>query len=228
MQLNGDCSDEQSLALYKLLPEERKESYERARNQDVAKKRLYTGAFLQYVLSAETGIPMEQLQYEYNASGKPSLVNCDLHFNLSHSGDWVILAVSDAAVGVDVEHKTRNYEGIAKRCFCLEEYECIMACKSEKEQREQFLFYWTMKEAYVKMAGDGMSIPFSSFVVERCDKEVSMISSHDVYGSTFYMDEYCISVCGGSQDDVNKIVSRENANTRCRLELTDIVTLCKI
>ena len=63
MNLSGGCSYEQSLALYEILPENRKAGVKKALNASVAKKRLYTGAFLQYVLSRETGISMDKICY---------------------------------------------------------------------------------------------------------------------------------------------------------------------
>lgn len=199
MKIEDGCSKEQSSFLYNMLPKERQESVDRARNDNIARKRLYTGAFLQYVLSKETGIPVENLRYRYNQWGKPELdVACmkgkePLHFNLSHSGEYVAVAVSDCPIGVDVEHKVRNYESIAKRCFCKEEYEDIMSLESERQREQRFLEYWTMKEAYVKYVGKGLQIPLNSFRIER-GESYSKIS--DVVGGTFFSDAgYCFSFC---------------------------------
>ncbi len=227
MKIEGDCSDEQSLALYHVLPEKRKESVDRARNQDVAKKRLYTGAFLQCVLAKETGVSLEDLHYEYNEWEKPFLVDSDLHFNMTHSGDYVVLAVSDAPIGVDIEHKTRNYEAIAKRCFHPLEYEDIMSLGEEEEQKMRFLEYWTMKEAYVKLVGTGMSIPFSSFLVERNSGAETVIVGKAVYGHTFSFDSYRVSVCSSLQDDVRRLVPLENETTICRMTVCDVAILCQ-
>ena len=60
-----------------------------------------------------------------------------IHFNMSHSGDYVVVAVSDEPIGIDIEHKTRNYESVAKRCFHKEEYDSIMKL-NEPERPKRF------------------------------------------------------------------------------------------
>ena len=231
MKLSSDCSYERSLALlygeemnivipggreelYQCLPQERKEAVDRARNESIARKRVYTGAFLQHILAQELGVPMEQLRYAYNQWGKPELNKdgmlgsyiyddmvkqriCNLHFNLSHSGEYVVLVVSDRLVGIDVEHKTKGYDTLAKRCFCKEEYEDIMNAGDEEAQRKRFLEYWTMKEAYIKCVGEGMRIPLNSFLVQRAGDMLSVASNAGRMEScTLWLDsEYCVSVC---------------------------------
>lgn len=233
MKLDGDCSKEQSLALYEMLPQERKESVDRAKNKEIAKKRLYTGAFLQYILSKETGVLAEQLHYRYNEWGKPELdvermvqeIDCkcnrfeissleNIHFNLSHSGDYVVLAVSDSLVGVDIEHKMKSYESLAKRCFHEAEYKDIMSAEAEWERQHRFLVYWTMKEAYIKYVGEGMRIPLNSFQIERNEEGLSFVKGMDVYFKTLFQDGiYCISVCGSSLDGVEKCVKQREQVT---------------
>lgn len=227
MRLEGDCSDEQSLALYEMLPERRKEAVDRARNPEIAKKRLYTGAFLQYVLAKETGIFTERLQYEYNEWGKPALVGSDIHFNLSHSGEYVVLAVSDQPIGIDVEHKTKNYESLAKRCFCPEEYADIVSVDTREEQEKRFLEYWTMKEAYIKLRGEGMRIPFRSFLIERQAEALSKISGQDIFGKTIFLDAYCISVCSEKKEALKAIVVSGEEDTTYSVSLSDCVRCCE-
>ncbi len=220
MKFPSDCSEGQSLALlygekksivitgnrdelYGILPRERKEAVDRAKNENVARKRLYTGAFLQYVLSAETGLPMERLQYEYNEWGKPVLACSNLHFNLSHSGEYVVIAVSDAPVGIDVEHKTRGYEALSQRCFCKEEYEDIMSLNNEDMRKQRFLKYWTMKEAYIKCVGEGMRIPLNSFLIRKGSGDVFRIDrSAYCLATTFIEKNVCMAVCSDRRDDV--------------------------
>ena len=215
MRIEGDCSNEQSLALYKMLPKERKESVDRAKNQEIARKRLYTGAFMQYVLSKETGLLGEQLHYEYNQWGKPELENIqNIHFNLSHSGKYVVLAVSDCPVGIDVEHKTRGYASLSKRFFCEEEYNDIMSAPLEMERERLFLECWTKKEAYIKCVGKGMQIPLNSFQIQKGECGVSSVLDENHFFRTMFLDEeYCMSVCSLSQTDMEASVDTKNLLT---------------
>ena len=70
-------------------------------NQQMAKKKILTGAFLQSVIRQETGIETERQQYNYNDAGRPFLANATgrIDFNLSDSGQYAVLAVSDERVG---------------------------------------------------------------------------------------------------------------------------------
>ncbi len=231
MKLSSDCSYERSLALlygeemnivipggreelYHCLPQERKEAVDRARNENIVRKRIYTGAFLQHVLAEELGVSMEQLQYVYNQWGKPELDRNgmleasiyeetiqqrirNLHFNLSHSGDYIVLVVSDCPVGIDVEYKTKGYDTLAKRCFRPEEYEDILNAGEEEAQKKRFLEYWTMKEAYIKCVGEGMRIPLNSFLIQRTGEVLSVVfDAGRLDCCTLWLDtEYCVSVC---------------------------------
>jgi len=238
MKIEGDCSHEQSLALYGMLTKERQRLVDQAKSEEIAKKRLYTGAFLQFVLSKETGIPVEQLQYRSNEWGKPALdvenmlrvVSSDvgdviknLHFNLSHSGDYMVLALSDSPVGIDVEHKSKNYDSLAQRCFCKEEYEDILSLQDESERKCRFLEYWTMKEAYIKCIGEGMRIPLNSFLIKRGLKGISGIQGKDGCFRTFVIDTgYYVSVCGlfaeGFEENVNLVMPTNKVCIRTILE----------
>lgn len=235
MKMNGDCPEGQSLALfttlYQMLPPERQEAVKRAKNEMIAKKRIYTGAFLQRILSKETGLSMEQLQYEYNEWGKPELAGeqRSVYFNLSHSGDYVVLAVSDGPIGIDIEHKSKNYLSLTKRCFCLEEYEDILSFETEEERQRRFLEYWTMKEAYIKCVGEGMRIPLNSFLIRREDEDISIAGSRvgkmsvsEGHGShldnqptedarswfvTLPLEEgYYMSLCANNREDIGNIL----------------------
>lgn len=208
MNLNCDCSVEQSHAFYEELPEERQERIRRMKNPALAKKKIFAGHFLQRILAEEAGIEPGRQQYAYNRMGRPSLTGSTLDFNLSDSGEYVVLAVSDRAVGIDIERRKKNHLAIAKRCFCQEEYEDIIAVAAPQEQERRFLAYWTMKEAYVKCEGSGLTIPLDSFRVvwdEGYTGSHILIEEKDdgsaavAYGCTTLLsgrtEEYCVSVC---------------------------------
>jgi 4'-phosphopantetheinyl transferase len=69
-------------------------------------------------------------------------------------------------VGVDVEDTTRLGEtiDIAERFFSKTEVEELRALPAHL-QRERFFDYWTLKEAYVKGRGMGLSIPLHKFTI---------------------------------------------------------------
>lgn len=147
--------------MYALCGGERREKADKITS--VSKKRQSVGAgYLLYLLQKKLQI------YETPvilSGGKPVFVeNKDVHFNLSHSGDYVALAYGDAPLGVDIERVARADLKIAKRFFAKEEYEHL-AEREEEEQADLFARIWTAKEAVVKASGKGLSIPLERFSV---------------------------------------------------------------
>ena len=126
---------------------------------------------LREILGRYLDLPPAEIKFELGEFGKPyidSLPTVDgLSFNLSHSGEYILIAIGcNREVGVDVE-KIRpqiDLEGIARRFFSPREVESLF--KIEDELRlEAFFRCWTRKEAYVKARGGGLSIPLDQFDV---------------------------------------------------------------
>ena len=131
---------------------------------------LSLGAFslLRHAL-AEHGIPMPP-DFSVGENGKPYIENAPVHFNLSHSGTFALCAVSDHEVGCDIERIARADLKIAKRFFCLSEYESIRARSTEDEQNAAFYRLWTLKESFLKVTGQGMRLPLDSFEITQDDR----------------------------------------------------------
>ena len=124
--------------------------------------------FLRSVVARYLGSQPEALRFEYGAYGKPALgTEHTLRFNLSHSNEVALLAVSlDADIGVDVEHIRADFasEDIARRYFSRAEVEVFNALPPE-ERVAAFFRCWTRKEAYIKAIGKGFSQSLSAFDV---------------------------------------------------------------
>ncbi|MCM1158750.1 MAG: 4'-phosphopantetheinyl transferase superfamily protein [Bacteroidales bacterium] len=222
MNSGSGCSDEQSLVLYNLLVPERREKVKRIKNPEMKKRRILAGAFLQYGLSRTLGIPVEEISYSYGEGGKPMLSADTLKrtqrpfvdFNLSHSGSYVVLAVDDKCVGIDIEGKKGERLAVAKRCFCEEEYEDIIAGGTVEEQRRRFLHYWTCKEAYLKRSGEGLRMPLNSFRVVRREG-LSYTEEGDAWFSVCYLEnsEYCLSLCSEDRNKLEKIQAKTHRDS---------------
>jgi len=96
--------------------------------------------------------------------GRPEIddAGVDLHFNLSHSAGLVICALARGrAVGVDVEHLGRRaFELTLVNRYCSPS-EAEDVCDQGRDWRDRFLAYWTLKEAYLKARGVGISVPLA-------------------------------------------------------------------
>ena len=106
----------------------------------------------------------------YNEHGKPYLENNELFFNISHSGIYTILGISDKEIGVDIEKIKEVKDNLINK-IC-----------SEKEKRliktpEDFTLIWVKKESYVKYLGIGLSYglenvdttKINNFIIKKLD-----------------------------------------------------------
>jgi 4'-phosphopantetheinyl transferase len=113
------------------------------------------------VLGAYLGLPPAGLHFEPGANKKPQLRAApQLHYNVSHAGDWVLLAVAGAEVGVDVERLDTlfAFQELLDYSFSPAEKAFI-----ERSPVPYHAFYqlWTRKEAFVKATGRGIDAEFS-------------------------------------------------------------------
>ncbi|MGE0629332.1 MAG: 4'-phosphopantetheinyl transferase superfamily protein [Hyphomicrobiaceae bacterium] len=106
------------------------------------------------------------LTFSYGPHGKPRLANCDgPHFNLSHSDDLAVLAVSSKVeVGADIEKPRHVEEGVALRFFSPAEVR-ELAMLPVDDWLDGFFRCWTRKEAVLKALGTGLSTELDTFDV---------------------------------------------------------------
>ena len=125
-------------------------------------------AGLRLVLAKYLPVHPKQIQFQTNPHGKPRLVqNGEIAFNLSHSADLALIAVtSHPAIGVDLERYRPRLEAekIAKRHFSESEVE-ILFDLPEDQREGAFYACWTRKEAYIKARGEGLALGLKRFDV---------------------------------------------------------------
>ena len=133
----------------------------------------------------------------YGENGKPYFKDSDIHFNISHSGDYVVCALSPFETGCDIEKKSENGLKVAGR-FAKREYDDIMSKKTDEEKTELFYRYWTLKEGYMKATGLGMRLALDSFEIVR-EEKISVIRDGIPEDCSFTefddIDGYACSVC---------------------------------
>ena len=118
-------------------------------------------------LAAATGYPAAAFHFEAGAHGKPVArigdTSAGTHFNLSHTKGMVAVAVAPFEHGLDVEALDRSVNlSIAGRYFCPEEIAWLGGLPQER-QGEGFLRLWTLKEAFIKATGLGLSQELDGF-----------------------------------------------------------------
>ena len=101
--------------------------------------------------------PPEQLEFVLGDNKKPHLFGKNgnlLHYNVSHSGDWIVLAIAASEIGIDVEFvdETFKFQEILPDNFSKEEAAYI----NHENSTERFFTLWTRKEAILKATGQGL------------------------------------------------------------------------
>ena len=141
---------------------------------------------LRILLGIYADIPSNQINFAFNEYGKPYLLidqnNNDLHFNLSHSKNFMSVGfVKNALIGVDVElmKPLKDHLEIAKRFFSAAEFEQLISFPSER-LLNGFYSCWTAKESVIKLSGEGLSYPLKDFDVQLKDLNVGESSRYKV------------------------------------------------
>ena len=149
-------------------------------------RRRYVAArgFLRDVLSRYLARPAGSLRFAFGEHGKPGLAEGP-HFNLAHSGDLALLAVTTIApVGVDVEHVRTldDFERVAERFFAPGERASLRAVDRARYEAAWFSC-WTRKEAFIKAVGHGLSFALDRFEVAVNPDEPAALHMIDGDGS---------------------------------------------
>ena len=114
----------------------------------------------------ECGIEIPEIRYGFGTDGKPFLKGVEgFNFNISHSEDLVMVALSGNETGCDIEKITEIDLEIAKKFFFRKEYENIAALPASEKRNGLFFRYWTLKESFMKATGLGMRLPLDSFQI---------------------------------------------------------------
>jgi 4'-phosphopantetheinyl transferase len=124
-------------------------------------------AVLRILLSNYMRCQPKEIEFKIGEFGKPKLNNSNLGFNLSHSKNKAIIAISKhLQLGVDIEYIDEKIEAkqIANHYFSVEDRKQLYALNDEK-LADGFFNIWTKKEAFIKAIGTGLTYPLDSFDV---------------------------------------------------------------
>ena len=135
--------------------------------------------------------------------GKPSIKNVDkFKYNISHSGIWVVIAISSYEIGVDIEEISNRREILSnlELLFSKREIE-YLRLKSKQNMMERFAQFWTVKESYLKHKGVGLFRELDSFSVIDSgeDRFIKGVISKRVF------DNYYLSVFSEHERDIIEI-----------------------
>jgi 4'-phosphopantetheinyl transferase len=135
-----------------------------------AQRFMATRGAVRSVLAAYTQTAARDLRFRYSPQGKPSLAEpeCDIRFNVSHSGELAVLAITrEREIGIDIEYMKKDVETdkLAERFFSASERDRLRGLP-QAQKVAGFFRCWTCKEAFLKAQGTGLFRDLSSFDVE--------------------------------------------------------------
>lgn len=157
---------------YDQMPPERKKKIDAFKPQKNKLLSLAAGILLKRALENEGIYSYEIVE---KGAGKPYIKGReDVFFNLSHSGEMAIIAVSDKEVGIDIQEKSHFQPGLIKRVFS--ESEILQAEHIGGDLDMLYTGLWTAKESIMKYYGKGLSM-------EPLNIELDIRSENDLHYS---------------------------------------------
>ena len=132
-----------------------------------------------------------ELLFKTNKNGKPYIINKNIYYNISHSNDFIICAISNKEIGIDIEKiKTVNLNIINK--FATDKEKKYILSNKDKALERLYQIY-TLKESYIKCLGDNMTKLLDiEFIIDNnitcSDKNIKSYTINDING-------YSISIC---------------------------------
>lgn len=143
-----------------------------------------------YALAGTTGFVPKPDDWDAGEFGKPYLKNTNIHFNISHSGSMAMCALHDSPVGADIEMIKPYSDAVARRIMSDEE---MQRFQSSADRQALFFKIWTLKEAYLKFTGTGISA-LGSITVYPADKGI-IANAKDCCFSLIDVPGYQAAVC---------------------------------
>lgn len=185
---------------------------------------LVTRALVRTVLSRYAPVRPEDWAFSAGTHGRPaislSLPAPALEFNISHSGDLVMLGItSGRTLGIDTEStalRAADIDGL-DRYFAPEESAALLALPAD-ERRRRFFELWTLKESYIKASGMGLAIALDAFRFEFAGERGLTLHMRPQLGDSperwrlwqlAPRSDYLAAVCAARGEDAPRIMVRE-------------------
>ncbi len=175
-------SEEKRKEFLSHLDKEKKREFLSASNENRKLSILISQGFAKEKISEEYAIAKSEIIFSVTDRGKPYCKSHPyIYFSLSHSGEFVALAISDKEIGIDIEKLRPAKENLVNRVCSQNEIDAITFSENP---HIKFTEIWTKKEAYLKALGSGIDRELSS--IDTTDKNLKFI--------TETKDEFIVSV----------------------------------
>lgn len=176
---------------FSLMADKKKGQINRMHHEDDKKRSVVGEMLVKNAVYDISGVPIEKLTLKTTENGKPYIENSDIHFNISHCKDWVVCAIHNKPIGIDIEKIRPINLKIAKRFFTADEQNYVFSRipkeedfdkTADSDMLKRFFEVWTGKEAYLKYKGTGITDNLNALYVN----ENNLI--------TEYFDDYIVRI----------------------------------
>lgn len=163
----SDISASELTEWFGKMSSERKEAVRKLRIPHKQKLKIAADNLCRNAISDFCGIAPDKIRFGVTENGKPFAKEIDVQFNISHSGDFVVCAVSDKEIGIDIE-KIRDINPRITRKFSDEKERIYI------DSHKNGLFeIWTLKEAYFKCIGTGLCANIKNVSFDINNKKIT-------------------------------------------------------
>jgi len=165
-----------------------------------------------------------EIELTRNEFGKPEWALGGFHFNVSHSGAWVVCAADKEEIGVDVERIHKVDSGISQRFFSSIENKLLSDFQSPTQWLDCFYKLWVLKESYIKAIGKGLHCPLNSFaVLPQNDSSAQLIRYEETLPQKYFRiyeidTAYKCALCCSHQDFPQEVKIVSAQEILCKLE----------
>lgn len=149
-------TDDEINLWYSQMSDEKKLEADRLQKADKRLSKIAADHLCRKAISQSCSIPCEDIVFRLNEKGKPFAVNAEIQFNVSHSGNMVVCAVSNKRIGIDIEKIRAVNPRAADKFATADEIDYI------DSETNGFFEIWTLKEAYFKCIGTGLGADIKS------------------------------------------------------------------
>ncbi|MBQ3571228.1 MAG: 4'-phosphopantetheinyl transferase superfamily protein [Clostridia bacterium] len=156
-------------------PKERQQEIESSLNSNVKLQKYYAWQTLKRAVEKFTKKSFKEFTFVKESSGK--WVSDNFYFSITHSENAVAVAISNQAVGIDLQTIKPLKAGLEDKILCKEEMDIFNAL--EENKKEQFLLKcWCKKEAMLKQKGESTLAPKSRNTLDACffEKELAILN----------------------------------------------------
>ncbi|MDD5017716.1 MAG: 4'-phosphopantetheinyl transferase superfamily protein [Eubacteriales bacterium] len=180
------------------LPDEKRQRIGRLKHAEHRNLALTAQRLLCFSLKREFSIVPSPDDWGVGEFGKPYLKSAEgVCFNISHSGCVAMCAVHDKPVGADIEHIRPVDDSLAKRIMSDEEWQ---AYQNAIGKVRLFFKVWTLKEAYLKYGGTGISDALDRLIVYPAGNTIRTNTEGCRFALIDSVDGYQAAVCADTPD----------------------------